>query len=104
MKRSLCIRVFLNLQPTGRGLAMWWYLKNVRPALLLIRNKKATGNKQIPIRIPSAQTEVDSDQKLKLPTSRHHIAKPFVNCRFFFAFLEQKNHQRTTVKLHQTLN
>jgi len=83
---------------------MWWYLKNVRPALLLIRNKKATGNKQIPIRIPSVQTEVDSDQKLKLATSRHHIAKPFVNCRFFFAFLEQKNHQRTTVKLHQTLN
>jgi len=50
-----CI-VYLKWLLTFCGLAMWWYLKNVRPALLLIRIKKANGNKQIPIRNPSDQT------------------------------------------------
>ena len=71
---------FIKIAANGRGLAMWWNLKIVRPAPLLIKDKKVklTNQSQIEKRLP--EPKLIEKPKPKLTTFRHHIAKPNVKC------------------------
>jgi hypothetical protein len=76
-------------------------LKNVRPEPLPNKDLKVKVNKQKP-NITSARTVAGSEQKLKLPTSRHNIAKPF-DRRSLFIYVGSSSRQQIFQQVFSSL-
>ena len=68
-----------KITANGQGLALFWNLENVRPEPMPIKDKKVkvTNQSQIEKRLP--EPKPIEKPKPKLPTFRHHIAKPMLN-------------------------